>query len=79
MTMNFGAVIDVQKNRNLAVSQLERGLIRTNIRHSGENASKYLEDLLAAEQKAATAKLCVHNTSKEPPVPVFADLSLNTK
>ena len=49
MTMNFGAVIDVQKNRNLAVAQLERGLIRTNIRHSGENASKYLEDLLAAE------------------------------
>lgn len=32
MTMYFGAVIDVQKNRNLAVSQLEKGLIRTNVR-----------------------------------------------
>lgn len=60
--MNFGAVIDLQKDRNLAVAQLERGLIRTNIRQSGDNASKYLEDLLAAEKKAATAKLCLHNT-----------------
>ena len=32
MTMNFAAVSDVQKNRNMAVVQLERGLIRTNIR-----------------------------------------------
>lgn len=32
MSMNFAAVTDVQKNRNLAVVQLERGLIRTNIR-----------------------------------------------
>ena len=32
MTMNFGAVTDSQKNKNLAVVQLERGLIRTNIR-----------------------------------------------
>ena len=32
MSMNFGAVSDVQKDRNLAVVQLERGLIRTNIR-----------------------------------------------
>lgn len=79
MTMNFAAVIDVQKDRNLAVTQLERGLIRTNIRHSGDNASKYLEDLLSGEQKAATAKLCMHNTSKEPPMPIFSDLSQNTK
>jgi len=77
--MSFGAVIDVQKTRNLAAAQLEKGLIRTNIRQSGDNASKYLEDLLAAEKKAADAKLCLHNTSKEPPIPVFADLTQNTK
>ena len=79
MTMNFGAVVDVQKNRNMAVAQLERGLIRTNIRQSGDNASKYLEDLLAAEKRAADARLCLHNTSREPPVTIFADLSQNTK
>lgn len=79
MSMNFGAVTDVQKNRNLAAAQLERGLIRTNISRSGDNASKYLEDLLAAEKKASTAKLCLHNTSKQPPIPIFSDLSLNTK
>jgi len=66
MTMNFGAVFDVQKDRNLAVAQLEKGLIRTNIRQSGDNASKYLEDLLAGEQKAADARLCLHH-SKQPP------------
>ena len=79
MTMNFGAVTDVQKNRNMAVAQLERGLIRTNIRQSGDNASKYLEELLAAEKKASDAKLCLHNTSKQPPVAIFNDLSQNTK
>lgn len=78
MTMNFGAVIDVQKNRNMAVAQLEKGLIRTNIRQSGDNASKYLEDLLAAEKKAADAKLCLHS-SKPSPMTVFADLTQNTK
>ena len=79
MTMNFGAVFDVQKDRNMAVAQLERGLVRTNIRQSGDNASKYLEDLLAAEKKAADARLCLHNTAKEPPVAIFSDLSQNTR
>jgi hypothetical protein len=79
MTMSFGAVTDQQKNRNFAVYQLERGLLKTNVRHSGENASKYLEDLLAAEKKAADGKLCLHNQSKQPPVQVFADLLSNTK
>ena len=78
MTMNFAAVMDVQKNRNMAAAQLEKGLIRTNIRQSGDNASKYLEDLLTAEKKASDAKLCLHS-SKPPPVTVFADLTQNTK
>jgi hypothetical protein len=31
---------------------LERGLVRTNLMKSGDNVSKYLEDLLVAEKKA---------------------------
>lgn len=50
--MNFGTVILTQKNKNVSVTQLERGLVKTNILKTGENASKYLEDLLAAEKKA---------------------------
>jgi len=46
--------------------------------HSGENASKYLEDLLAAEKKALTDKKNLHS-SKEPPITAFADLIENTK
>lgn len=34
---------------------------------------------MAGEKKAATAKLCLHNTSKSPPVTIFADLTQNTK
>lgn len=63
-TMSFGAIMDLSKQRNFAVSQLEKGLVKTNVWHTGENASKYLEDLLAAEKKAADAKLCLHNKSK---------------
>lgn len=59
--------------------QLERGLVKTNIRQSGENVSKYLEDLLAAEKKAIDGKLCLHNHSKAAPVVIFADLTQNTK
>ena len=79
LVLNFGAVILTQKNKNLAVVQLERGLAKTNILKTGENASKYLEDLLAAEKKAQDAKLCLHNTSKDAPIPVFADLIGNPK
>jgi hypothetical protein len=45
---------------------------------SGENASKYLEDLLASEKKALDSKLCIHNPAHAP-MPVFADLVGNTK
>ena len=50
--MNFGAVFLVQKEKNVACVQLEKGLVRTNILKTGENASKFLEDLLASEKKA---------------------------
>ena len=75
MMMNFGAVTDVLKNRNFAVYLLEKGLLKTNIRQSGDNASKYLELLLAAEKKASDGKLCLHNKSKDAPITAFSDLS----
>jgi hypothetical protein len=31
---------------------LEQGLLKTNVSKSGDNASKFIEDLLAAEKKA---------------------------
>jgi hypothetical protein len=35
--------------------------MRTNVTKSGDNASKFLEDLLAAEKKAVDAKLGIHS------------------
>jgi hypothetical protein len=34
---------------------------------------------LAAEKKASDGNLCLHNDKKLPPVPIFADLTQNTK
>lgn len=45
---------------------------------SGDNASKYLEDLLNAEKKAIQAKVGVHKKGS-PPIQVFSDLVSNTK
>lgn len=45
---------------------------------SGENVSKYLEDLLAAEKKATDAKVCMHNKNA-PPTVVFQDLISSQK
>ena len=45
---------------------------------TGENASKYLEDLLASEKKAQDSKLCLYS-QKDAPMPIFADLVGNTK
>lgn len=80
LTMNFGAVfINTKKGeKNVACVQLEKGLVKTNIMKTGENASKYLEDLLASEKKAQDSKLCLHS-AKDAPLPIFADLVGNTK
>jgi hypothetical protein len=50
--MNFASVMipDKKGDRNLAVRQLEKGLVKNNL--IGDNVSKYLEDLLLAEKKA---------------------------
>lgn len=58
--MDFATVFVIRKEKNLSVALLEQGLLRTNISKSGDNASKYLEDLLAAEKRAADKKVGVH-------------------
>jgi hypothetical protein len=50
--MDFATLFLVKNNKNVSVALLEKGLLKTNILKSGENISKFLEDLLAAEKKA---------------------------
>lgn len=50
--MLFATCILLKNEKNLGVLQLERGLVRNNIQKSGNEVSKYLEELLAAEKKA---------------------------
>ena len=60
--MDFATVFVQRKDKNLSVQLLEHGLLRTNISKSGDNASRYLEDLLAAEKKAADKRIGVHSS-----------------
>ena len=80
MNMNFATVIlsAKGKDKNLAVTQLEKGMASTNIMKAGDNVSKYLEDLLVAEKTAIDGKLGVHN-KKVPPPTVYTDLVHDTK
>jgi staphylococcal nuclease domain-containing protein 1 len=50
--MDFASVLVDKSEKNIATLLLEKGLLRTNVSKSGDNASKYIEDLLAAERKA---------------------------
>ena len=50
--MDFATVFLEKNEKNVAALLLEKGLLKTNVTKSGDNASKYLEDLLAAEKKA---------------------------
>lgn len=59
--MDFGTVFLQKNNKNVTCALLEKGLLRTTVSKSGDNASKFLEDLLAAEKKAVDAKLGVHS------------------
>lgn len=61
MTMNFASIFMQKNNKNISVSLLEKGLLATNVMKNGENVSKYLEDLLAAEKKASTGKQGIHS------------------
>jgi len=57
--MDFASVFIAKTNKNVSVMLLEKGLLKTNVTKSGDNASKFLEDLLAAEKKASDAKIGV--------------------
>ena len=59
--MEFASVFVEKTGKNVACSLLEKGLMRTNLLKNGENASKFLEDLLAAEKKAVDGKLGLHS------------------
>lgn len=59
--MDFASVFIEKSGKNVAVFSLEKGLLRTNLTKSGDNASKYIEDLLGAEKKAVDHKLGVHS------------------
>jgi len=76
--MDFASVILQKNSKNVSVSLLEQGLLKTNLAKNGDNASKFLEDMLAAEKKAADAKKNMHSASIAP-VRVFADFVNNPK
>ncbi len=74
--MNFASCFLLKNDKNIAATQLERGLVKTNL--SKDQMSKFLEDLLSAEKRAIDAKLCLHS-KKEAPKVIFNDLVANTK
>lgn len=76
--MDFATVFLDKNEKNVACQLLEKGLLRTNVSKSGDNASKYIEDLLAAEKKAVEGKIGVYSSSAAP-IRVFNDLVANTK
>ncbi len=76
--MEFATLFLQKNDKNVSCILLEKGLIKTNVSRSGDNASKFLEDLLAAEQKAVVAKVGIHS-SNPAPVRVFNDLTQNPK
>lgn len=76
--MDFASVFIEKNEKNLSVALLEKGLLKTALTKSMDNASKYLEDLLAAEKKATDSKLGVHS-SQSAPVRVFNDLVQDMK
>lgn len=54
--MDFGSVFLEKNEKNVSTILLEKGLLKTNVTKSGDNASKFIEDLLAAEKKAMDGK-----------------------
>jgi hypothetical protein len=76
--MDFATVFLEKNDKNVAVILLEKGLIKASLTKSMDNASKYLEDLLAAEKKASESKQEMY--SQHPaPIKVFNDLVQDPK
>ncbi len=49
-TMDHCSITVQKTDKNVSIQLLEKGLLETNLRKNGDNASKCLEDLLAAEK-----------------------------
>lgn len=64
--MDFATIFLLKNNKNVSAALLEKGLLKTNVSKTGDNASKFLEDLLAAEKKATTAKIGVFSNNPAP-------------
>lgn len=71
--MDFASVFLEKNDKNVSVLLLEKGLLKTSLNKSMDNASKYLEDLLAAEKKAADSKQGVYSLHPAP-IKVFSDI-----
>ena len=76
--MDFATVFLEKNNKNVSCILLEKGLLKTNVTKSGDNASKYLEDLLASEKKATTSKVGMHSSASAP-IRVYNDIVSNPK
>lgn len=76
--MDFATLLLDKNEKNVSCLLLEKGLLKTNVSKSGDNASKFIEDLLAAEKKAQDAKVGVYS-SQPAPIRIFNDLVANTK
>lgn len=76
--MDFASVFLQKNNKNVSCILLEKGLLKTTVNKSGDNASRFLEDLLAAEKKAVDARLGVFSTGPAP-YRVYNDLVANPK
>lgn len=76
--MDFASVFLEKNGKNIAVMLLEKGLLKTNVTKSGDNASKFIEDLLAAEKKAVDNKSGIFSTASAP-IRIFNDLVANSK
>lgn len=55
LNLDFASILILKNNQNACIELLERGLLKLNLGRDDENAGAYVEDLLAAEQKAIKA------------------------
>ena len=60
--MDFASVFITKNGKNVSVTLLEKGLLKTSLTKSGDNASKFLEDLLGAEKKASDSRVGLHSS-----------------
>jgi len=76
--MDFASVFIEKNEKNVACMLLEKGLLKTNVSKSGDNASKFIEDLLASEKKGVDSKQGMFS-NQQAPIRIFSDLVQNPK